>query len=299
MIRHAYSTRLVPAFVAMLAAGSVAALDTDQAFSPLVINGVATDAAPYHVGVDGALKSKVLDNGLVVQDDSALGVNGSFRAYGFGLAIETDWAVGQSPDTSRPGDRTNPGELVRAAATLDMALEIRDPRNTAVPLLQIIPHLSFVTYPNRAGTFGPRDDSYLKFRQRWLGVDAWWMLPVEGVEIGAGIEQNISSEWRAFRGNVGAREFLQTTSIDFSFWQTLGFADSEYRWVVGGKDKSGLTTVDLGSRATLPFFLKDLYSFVQVDISYWMDKDIRDNYKDAGMDGGNVVISVGLNWIPE
>lgn len=297
MIRH---SRLIPTLLALCAAGSAAALDHQQAFGPYVSSGAAAgNVSPYYVGVESALKSKVLDDDRVIQDDAAIGLKGTFRAYGFGITLDTDWAFGQAPDYSRPGKTTNPGELVRTALTLDWAVEIRDPRNAKLPLLQIIPHLTLVTYPNQVDVYTPGYDNFLKDKQHWLGVDLWWMLPIEGVELGAGFEQNVSTEWRACRGSFGAREFYQTSAIDFSFWQKVGFGDSEYRLAVAGKDRSGFNAAQVGTRATMPFFLKDLYSFVEVDISYWLDQKVRDNFRDAGIDGGNVVMSAGLTWMPE
>lgn len=297
MIRS--SPRLVPVLLALGAAGTAAALDHQQAFGPYVNGAPAGSVSPYFVGVDGAIESKVMDDCRVIQDDAAVGITGTFRAYGFGVTLDTDWALGQAPDLSRPGKTTNPGELLRTALTLDWAVEIRDPRNAKVPLLQIIPHFTMVTYPNQVDIYTPTYDNYLKDKQRWLGADVWWMTPKEGFEVGAGFEQNISTSWRAFRGGVGAREFFQPAGIDFSFWQILGFGDSEYRMAIGGKDKSGFDAFQVGSRATLPFFLKDLYSFVELDISYWADQKIRDNFRNAGIDGGNVVLSAGLTWMPE
>lgn len=297
MIRH--SPRLVPVLLVLCAVGTAAALDHQQAFNPYVIGGPTVGAPLPYVGIESAIESKVLDDNRVIQDDAALGLKGVFRAYGFGLTVDTDWALGQAPDYSRPGKNTNPGELMRAAVTLDWALELRDPRKPAIPLLQVIPHFSMVTYPNQVDIYTSSYDNFLKDKQRWLGVDLWWMLPVEGVELGAGIEQNLSTSWRACRGEIGAREFYQTSAIDFSFWQKIGFGDSEYREAVAGRDKSGFNAVQVGSRATMPFFLKGLDSFAEIDISYWLDQKVRDNLRDAGIDGGNVVLSAGLVWTPE
>lgn len=298
MIRH--SPRLIPLLLALCAAGSAAALEHQQAINPMLGGGGTADpGTPYYVGIETAVESKVLDDNRVVQDDAAIGLKGTFRAYGFGLTLDTDWALGQAPDYSRPGKTTNPGELVRTALTLDWALEIRDPRQPKVPLLQLIPHFTMVTYPNQVDVYTTDYDNLLKDKQRWLGLDLWWALPIEGVELGAGIEQNLSTTWRACRGDFGAREFYQTSAIDFSFWQTVGFGDSEYRLAVAGKDKSGFNAVRVGGRATMPFFIKGLDSFFELDISYWLDQKIRDNMRDAGIDGGNVVLSAGLVWTPE
>jgi hypothetical protein len=290
---------IVPAILALCTVGSAAALDHEFAFSPLVVGAAPGSTAEYHVGVDGILKSKVTDDYRVVADDTALAFNGQFRAYGLGVALDTDWALGQSTDYTRPGNRNNPGELLRAAVTIDWAIEIRDPRDASIPLLQIIPHLTYITYPNQRDVFGPDYDNYLKDRQRWLGADLWWALPVEGVELGFGMEHNVSTEWRAFRGGVGGREFVQYNAVDMAFWQKLNFGDREYRGVVGGEDKSGFTTIAVGGRATVPMFVENVFAFCQVEGSYWMDSDIRENNKAAGLDSGDVVLSVGINWMPQ
>lgn len=299
MIRPA-SLRLVPALVALCAVGSVAALEHEQAFSPFVSSLGAPEGAPYNVDLQSGFESKVLDDSRVVHDDTALKAKGVMRAYGFGLGLDTDWAIGEAQDPSRPR-KTNPGELVRLAVNVDWALEIRDPKNPKIPLLQVIPHFTFITYPSQGYVYGPDNQSYLKRSQRWLGADLWWMTPADGVEVGGGLEQNMSSQWRATRAWLGARQFTQTNAIDLAFWQTVGFGDSEYRWVTIGKDRTGVNAADIGGRATMPFssLAKGLFSFVEMDISYWLQKSARDSLKAAGQDGGNAVISVGLEWQPE
>lgn len=290
---------LVPAILALCTVGTAAALDHEFAFAPLVVGAAAGTTPDYHIGADATLKSKLTDDYRVVANDTVIGIDGTFRAYGIGLSLDTDWALGQSEDPTRAGNKNNPGEMLRFAATIDWAIEIRDPRDASIPLLQIIPHLSYITYPNQRDVFADDYDNYLKDRQRWFGADLWWALPIEGVELGAGLEHNISTSWRAFRGGVGGREFVQYNAVDMSFWQKLNFGDREYRDVVGGEDKSGLTTFAIGGRATVPMFVEELFAFCQVEGSYWMDEDIRENNKAAGLDSGDVVLSVGLNWIPQ
>lgn len=292
-------TALVPAILALCAAGTAAALEHELAFAPLVVGAAPGSTAEQHVGVDAALKSKLTDDYRVVADDTTFGLDAGFRAYGIGVKLETDWALGQSTDYSRPGDRTDPGEMLRLATVIDWAIEIRDPRDASIPLLQIIPRFTYITYPNQKDVFAPDYDNYLKDRQRWLGVDLWWALPVEGVELGIGAEHNISTEWRAFRGGLGGREFVQYNAIDMSFWQLLNFGDREYRKVIGGEDKSGMNAAVIGGRATVPAFVQEVFAFCQVEASYWLDDDIRENNKAAGLDSGDVVLSVGINWIPD
>jgi len=294
MIRPA----LVPAILALCAAGSAAAMEHELAYAPLVLGAAPGSTPEFHVGVDSALKSKLTDDYVVVADDTVLAIDGGFRAYGLGLKVNTDWAMGQSTDYSRPGEHTNPGEFVRLEVKADWALEIRDPRDTNVPLLQIIPHINYVTYPNQKDIFAPGYDNYLKDRQRWLGLDAWWALPVDGVELGGSLEYNLSTAWRATRGGLGAREFWQHNSIDMSFWQLINFADREYRWVIGGEDKNGVDAFAAGARATVPMFAEGFFGFVELEASYWLDGDIRDNFNASGRDGGDLVLAFGLNWIP-
>lgn len=286
---------IVPTILALCAVGSAAALDHEFAFAPMVVGAAAGSTPEYFVGIDAALNSKLTDDYRVVNDDTSLSLDGQFRAYGLGIALFTDWGVGQGTDYSRPGQKTNPGELLRTEVRVDWAIEIRDPRDASIPLLQIIPRLSYVTYPNQRDVYTPDYNNWLKDRQRWLGVDLWWALPVEGVELGAGFDQNISSEWRATRAGLGGREFVQYNAVDLSFWQLLNFGDAEYRDVIGGEDKSGVTTIVAGGRATVPMFGEDFFGFVELEMSYWLDEDVRENMDDSG----DVVISFGLNWQPE
>jgi hypothetical protein len=288
-------TAIVPTILALCAAGSAAALDHEFAYAPLAVGAAAGATPEYFVGVDAALQSKVTDDYRVIADDTSLALDAQFRGHGLGIALFTDWAVGQSTDTTRPNSKYNPGELLRTEIRVDWALEIRDPRDASIPLLQIIPHLNYVTYPSQRDVYTPTYDNWLKDRQRWLGVDLWWALPIEGVELGAGFEQNISTEWRATRAGLGGREFVQYNSVDLAFWQLVNFGDSEYRDVIGGEDSSGMTTVVAGGRATMPMFAENFFGFVELEMSYWMDQDVRENMDDSG----DVVISFGLNWQPE
>jgi hypothetical protein len=290
---------LVPTLLALCAVGSAAALDHELASAPYVTGAAAGTTPEYFVGIDAALDSKLTDDYRVVADDATLGVDGQFRAYGLGIAIETDWAVGQSTDMSRPDSKNNPGELLRVELKLDWVLEIRDPRDAAIPLLQIIPHLNLVTYPNQRDLYNDNYDNYLKDRQRWLGLDLWWALPIEGVELGGGIETNVSTAWRATRGGFGAREFTQYNAVDLSFWQLANLGSGEYRDVVAGDDSSGMTTLVVGGRATVPMFAEAFYGFVEVEASYWADEDVRIANKENGLDSGDVVISFGINWQPK
>ncbi len=290
---------IVPVILALCAAGSAAALDHEFAFAPLVVGAAPGSTSDYHIAVESDVKSKLTDDYRVVADDTTVGINGAFRAYGAGVTLNTDWALGQSTDYSRDDNLNSPGELLRTELRLDWVIEFRDPRDAAVPLLQIIPSFEWITYPNQRDVYADGYNNYLKDKQKWLGLDAWWALPVEGVEVGGGFQQNLSTQWRAFRAGLGARELIQYNTVDLSFWQMINAGDSEYRQFVGGEDKSGLTTVVLGGRATLPMMFEELFGFVEIEGSYWMDKDIRDNYGDSNQDSGSVVISFGVNWLPQ
>ncbi len=298
---------IVPVILAICAAGSAAALDHEFAYAPLVVGAAPGSTSEYHLGFDADMKSKLTDDYRVVADDTTMGLNGTFRAYGIGLSLDTDWAIGQSTDYSRTNSdgsfhQNNPGELLRTELTLDWAIEIRDPRDAKIPLLQIIPHFSWITYPNQRDVYNDATgyENYLKDKQKWLGADLWWALPVEGVELGLGFEQALSTQWRAFRGGIGGREFIQYNSVDLSFWQLVNFGDSEYRKFVAGEEKSGLDAGVLGGRATLPMMFEDLYGFVQIEASYWLDSETRDyNRETNGQDNGDVVLSFGINWLPK
>jgi hypothetical protein len=279
--------RIVPALA--LAAGA-AALDNDQVNHPFISGG---DQYPPYIEADVALKSKLLDLGLAVHDDVVLGASVQGRVMGIGGKLDLDFAIGQAPDVSRPGERTTPLETLRESITLDWAIEIRDPRNAKAPLVQIIPRFRHVSYPNQK-------DNVLKNYQNYLGVEAWYMLPWEGVEVGASVERGLAKDhFAAYHWEFGAREFLQTSSADFAFWQKIDAGNKAYREAVVNGDGSGLNTLDLGTKATLPLPWKEWYSFVSFEISYWLGKDDRDQLSDNGQDNGNAVLAVGVRWIPD
>jgi hypothetical protein len=296
MIRPA----IVPTILALAAAGSAAALDHEFAFAPLVIGGQPGAAPEYHVGIEGALASKVLDDYRVIADDSAFHTEAGFRAYGVGAKLELDFALGQSRDYSRPSPaQYSFGEVVRLGFTLDWAIEIRDPRDSTIPLLQIIPRFTYVTYPAQRDVWAVGNDNYMKDRQRWVGLDVWYALPIEGVEVGGGFENALSTAWYAFRAGLGSRQFVQYNAVDIATWQLINMADRQYRQVALGESQSGFNTAVIGGRATVPMFVEDVFGFVEVEASYWLDKDIRDRNRANGLDYGDIVISVGLDWMPK
>ncbi|MCX8039699.1 MAG: hypothetical protein RMM29_04415 [Planctomycetota bacterium] len=280
------------------AAGALSALDHRFIYAPLEVGQGAAQAERFF-GIEAQLKSKALEDTWVYANDATLGVNAEGRVYGLGLGLLTDWGFGQSDDRSRPGERTNPGELLRLEGRVDWAIEIRHPEDSSIPLLQIIPKFRYITYPNQRDIFTPFYNNWLKERQRWVGLDLWYAAPIEGLEVGFGVEQNISSEWRATRAGLGLREFIQYNAVDLAFWQKVGAADAEYRDVVGGERKSGFTTADVGGRVTMPLFLEELFVFGELLITYWLDSDIRDHRAAAGEDRGDVVLAVGISWMPD
>jgi hypothetical protein len=78
----------------------------------------------------------------------------------------------------------------------------------------------------------------------------------------------------------------------------LGLGDRDYRGAIAGVDQTGVTSFDVGGRATMPMWLEELFCFAQIDASYWLDSGMRDAWDRMNRDSGNVVISIGLQWLP-
>ncbi len=251
--------------------------------------------------------SKLVDQGRIRNDDATAHVGGVARIgwevpgskQGIGVQVDGYFAVGEDQATT---PKTSPGEMVEFNGKLSYVYEALDAGD--IPMFQIIPHFEFITYPNVA-----ERQNYLKYRQNYVGADAWYCLPWEGIEIGGGADWNMSSQAHMFRAAAGAREFYQDAPFDLSAWQLLNFGNKEYkRYFAGsgapppapaGVDRGGFTTIDVGAKVTLPLPWNELWTFVQADAVYWVDAKDRRNLNNAGVDVGDFVISIGAEWRPE
>jgi len=291
------TNRLTALSVALMAGASLHAVDVDQAQGGLVIgNDTAKDSyKSVHVG----LANKQIDQGWARSEDAVLQGGGTIRQWGLGLSAEAAMAVAPDrgaaelddtdPTTyqSRPID---PGEIVQLNVKVDYVLEIEGIYGENQPFLQLIPHFEYVTYPNQQG-------NDLKDHQLWAGADTWWSTPLEGVDIGGGVDWNLGGP--GFRGAFGGREFFQFAPYDLQFWQLANFGDQSYRSYFVDTDKRGWTTSQLGAKVMIPTAWREWWTTVKTDWTYWLKGDDQDYRKAMGLDRGDFTFSVGLQWIAE
>jgi hypothetical protein len=246
------------------------------------------------------LLSKLVDQGVVRNDDATAQLHftgriGTFDTpgtrQGVGIHLDGFFAVGEDTNII---PSTAPGECIQVNAKVDYLYEVLDSQD--IPMFEFIPHYEFITYPNVNET-----QNYLKFRQNWVGIDGWYMLPWEGIEVGGGADWNINDEARMFRGAVGAREFYQDAPFDLSAWQLVNFGNRVFKryYAAGSTDKSGFTTVDVGGKITLPLPWEEVWTYLQAEAIYWVDGQDRKALRAAGVDSGDFIISVGVEYRPE
>lgn len=279
---------------ALTAAGALtaaAALESEHARAPLQVPGLGQPH--FDVSVSNELRSKQVDEGVVIHDDAVDAVSASGRVFGIGAHATGVFALGQAPTPGKPGRKTGPGEFVQFDFQIDAAVELRQPAaNGTIPLLQIVPRFTYTTYPIQ-----PRNT--MKDHQRWLGYDLWWMTPAEGLEAGLSMDRNVSNHFQAFKGGLGLREFFQAAPLDLAFYQFLNYGNKSYHQNVNGCNSRGFTTGDLGVKATFPLHWEGLWIYGKLDTQYWLEKDDRDALRLGGQDSGSVILAFGLDWRPD
>ncbi|MBA3710509.1 MAG: hypothetical protein H0W83_17020 [Planctomycetes bacterium] len=243
--------------------------------------------------------SKQVDRGVVRNDDtvghlSATGrwgfIDSPGTKQGLGAHFDAFFALGEDQSQN---PKTSPFECTELNFKVDYLYEALDASDT--PLFQIIPHYEFVTYPNVN-----EKQNYLKYRQNWAGIDAWYMLPWEGIEIGGGTDWNLNSDAHLFAAAVGAREFYQDAPFDLATWQLINFGNRAYKKYFGAtNDKSGFTTLDIGGKVTLPLPWNEFWTYFQAQAIYWVDGQDRKVLHAAGVDVGDFIIGIGVEWRPE
>ncbi len=269
-------------------------------------------AIPDDLQVSVGLQSKMYDQGLVRNDDATLFERASGRWFDVGLALEAWQAIGEDRGNVRRSTRGNMperasvGETIAFAARLDYLIEMKD-------YFQILPYVQWIVYPNLP-------DVPLKDDQWYLGLDAWWMTPIQGVELGGSfaydpfydVKTNTHgaggwSSHHLLKGSLGAREFVQADSFDLSFWQMFNFGNENYNRFIGGGDNinftrdswdTGFNVFDVGAQAIMPLLWKDWWMFAKLEGHFWIENDERDRISAMGGDSKEWVISVGVRWWP-
>ena len=280
MNKPALSPVLATVCLATMSIGAASAVETEL------------QLGPDDLRIGAELVNKHYDQGVIRNDNVTAIGHLDWRFWDVG--VHGDWYMAVN------GDKTadiSAGETTQVNLGVDYLFEMED-------IFQIIPHYEFITYPNWV-------DVPYKDDQHWLGVDAWYLLPWPGIEVGGGIDYNPfyngetdeykargGSGGHALRGALAARQFYQNAPLDIAFYEVLNFGNGEYKKFLVGDEDEGLTTLDIGIRYVAPFFLDQLWMTARLEAHFWLEADDRDALDAAGRNTSEVLIGIGFEWKP-
>lgn len=231
---------------------------------------------PHEATAEVGIVSKHVDNGVTRIDEPSGYASLSARVFNIGLSADAFVALADDGGPDIQG-----GEVGHIRARVDYLIEIPG-------VLQIMPHYETSTFPATGKSFTGQGnqrrvaiESINPFNRRtrvanphYVGVDAWYLLPWEGMEVGGGISYDIAEKvgWKAA---VGARQFIQIGTLDLAFYELVNFSDSDHRdWTIGVQ-RSGISTAEAGVTATLPLPFEYLYVSFHLSGHYWLDSTSR------------------------
>ncbi len=280
MNKLALSPVLATACLAAMSIGTAAAVETDLQLGP----------DDLRIGVE--LVNLHYDQGVVRNENVTAIGHFDWRMWDIGL--HADWYMAANSDQSR---EITAGETTQINLGIDYLIEMQD-------VFQIIPHYEFITYPHWV-------EQPYKNDQHWLGVDAWYLLPWPGFEVGASIDYNPfynaekddymargGSGAHALRGAIAARQFIQNAPLDIAFYEVLNFGNGEYKRFLIGDEDEGVTTFDLGVRYIAPFFLDQLWMTARLEAHFWLESDDRAFLKSQNENTTEVLLGIGFEWKP-
>jgi hypothetical protein len=227
---------------------------------------------PNEVVYDSEFLSQYVDEGAVRADATTW--RNSIRGRYFDLGIEAEVYLLMEDDERRDVDA---GEIVEAEIRLDYLLEIEG-------YAQVLPYLRYQYFP-------PFDDQVDE--PLWLGVEGWYLLPVEGVEMGGSLAVDAAGE-HGWYGDFGFRQIFQQAPLDLTAWQLLSFGGEDYHEFTSGADERGLGALRLGALLTLPLPWNGTWATLRTELSTWLDDDDRDVVEDDV----EFVIGAGFEWRP-
>lgn len=258
------------ACLATFSAGSAAALDTEL------------QLGPDEIVVGAEVINTHFTQGVNRHDDATVHGRAQLRWWDVGLRL--DGYVALDDNKHRVPDVTF-GEGTEFTARLDYLFEIVD-------IIQILPFAEISIYPDISG----------RAPFNWVGVETWYMLPWEGLELGASAQYNLTDQ---FRDNIhdnhwllsfGGRQFYQAAPVDLRFWEVVNVGSRSYHEVTSGVTNQGLTTVEFGAKATLPLPWDQMWGFVRIEAHVWLDSDDRDALKEQGREPSEVIFGVGAEF---
>lgn len=227
--------------------------------------------------------------GAVVINPSATGrASLDARWYDVGLHIDGYLALDGNPGNNRAV--ITDLETTEVTARLDYLFEIEN-------ILQVLPFIEGTVYPYVKGST----------KYNWVGAEAWYLTPLEGLEVGASLQYNLADNTIASTPSVsvsehywlhtfGVRYFYQEAPLDLSGWGLLNLANRAYHRQVTGANTQGATTFNLGGQLTLPLPWDSTWTFLKVDSYWYVDSDDRKALFAAGRDKTELVFALGFEY---
>lgn len=272
--------------LAAVACGSLCALEPELRLGPdELVLGLAGE-------------SQHIVGGKEYLDSAAVAFSAAGRYKNFGLTVKTATAI--EDDTKYA---VNSGETVDFTYRLDFLVE--ESKNEDIGMgFQILPHFESTIRPDRG--LGKVDEP------KWLGVDGWFMLPIDGLEIGGSLNVDVGRNF-GWYGSIGSRQIQQyaRNGLDLIFFQMVDFGTPEYQAFVAGRpnqnpsansiktwdgsvyeQKGGLSCLDLGVTArmgNLP--VKSLYITMGAEALLYLGS-VRNSVEDKNQ----VLLSVGVEY---
>lgn len=257
------------------------------AFSHLSALETRLRLGPNEISAEAALMNRYVREGVTRIDSTTLHAAGSVRFMNVGVNLDTYTALDRDRST-----RIKSGEVDEVRVRLDYNWELAG-------LLQVLPYYETSLYPANGNhrTFNGRQADLGLSRKRWereahwLGVDAWYLLPWQGLEVGGGLAYDLTDN-ASWKGAIGARQFVQLGTLDIAAYEKLNFGYGNYRDHLIGLDRTGLTTAEIGVELTMPLPLEVVYLSAFAAGHIWVDSKSRDIMDRRTVLVGGVAVSI-------
>ncbi len=256
------------------------------ALTPIAALDVDLQTGPNEARLAAELLNQHWSNNVVINDASTGHLSGRFRFYDIGLQLDGFLALDGQGDTD-VGDF----ETTEFTARLDYLIEIEQ-------YVQILPFVEVTSHPYDTG----------RPAYTWIGAEAWYLTPLEGLEAGASIQFNFGDSRGAGKANdpdnqilstLGVRYFYQEAPLDTLVWLLTDIGNTSMHKAVSGVETRGFQTIKIGGRMTLPLPWEEMWFYGQAENIWYVNSKERDALELAGRDRSELVFALGVEWRAE
>jgi hypothetical protein len=260
---------------------------TTAAMSPLAALDVDLQVGPDEARLSAELLNQQWSNNAIINPAATGHLAGDFRWYDIGIHIDGYMALDGGPTSAEIHDF----ETTDVTLRIDYLFEVEQ-------YVQILPFIEITSYPFFTGS--PK--------YNWLGIDAWYLTPLEGLEVGASVQYNLDDSAPGGKEadpehhvlvTSGVRYLYQEAPLDVLVWSLLDIGSASYHKATTGADTQGLNTFKMGGRMTLPLPWEETWLYGQAEQIFYVDSEDRSTLKDAGRDRSELVFAVGVEWRAE